>query len=90
MKITFDPAKNARNLVERNLPFNAVADLDWQNAIAVEDTRHDYGERRIRVMAKLAERLHVAVIARRGDAIHVISFRKVNVKEVRWYEETHP
>jgi hypothetical protein len=48
MKITFDPAKNARNIAERGLPFEHVADLEWETAISVEDTRKDYGERRLR------------------------------------------
>ena len=30
-------------------------------------------------------RLHVAVITYRDDAVHVISFRKANGKEVTWY-----
>jgi uncharacterized DUF497 family protein len=49
MRITFDPAKNAHNIEERNLPFELVAQLDWETAVAIEDTRRDYGERRLRV-----------------------------------------
>jgi uncharacterized protein len=86
MRITFDPAKNARNIDERDLPFELVAQLDWETAIATEDTRKDYGERRLRVLAFLGERLHAAVITMRGDAVHVISFRKANEKEVKRYE----
>jgi uncharacterized DUF497 family protein len=37
-------------------------------------------------MARLGQRLHVAVITMRGDAVHVISFRKANAKELKWYE----
>ncbi|MDR3533793.1 MAG: BrnT family toxin [Rhodopila sp.] len=87
MQITFDPAKNVRNIVERGLPFDWVADLEWDTAIAREDRRRDYGERRMRVLAFLEMRLHVAVITYRNDAVHVISFRKANRKEVRWYDD---
>jgi uncharacterized protein len=87
MRITFDPDKNDRNIAERSLPFDRVADLDWETAIAVEDDRRDYGERRLRVMAPLGRRLHVAVITYRGDAMHVISFRKANTREVKRYED---
>jgi uncharacterized DUF497 family protein len=87
MKITFDPAKNARNIRERGLPFDLVADLDWDTAIAREDRRRDYGERRIQVLGMIGMRLHVAVVTWRGDAVHVISLRKANRKEVRWYDE---
>jgi uncharacterized protein len=85
MRITFDPAKNARNIAERSLPFDRVADLDWETAVAVEDDRKDYGERRLRVMALLGLRLHVAVITFRGDAMRVISFRKANSREIKRY-----
>ena len=87
MRLTFDPAKNARNVRERGLPFELVARLNWETALAMEDTRKDYGERRLRVLAFLGERLHAAVITRRGNAIHVISFRKASKREVRRYEE---
>jgi hypothetical protein len=87
MRLTFDPAKNDRNIAERGLSFERVADLDWDTAVSQEDTRRDYGETRVRVLAFLGRRLHVAVITVRGDAIHVISFRKANRKEVGWYEQ---
>jgi len=87
MRITYDPVKNARNITERGLPFELMADLDWESAVSVEDTRKDYGERRVRVTARLANRLHIAVITMRGDAVHVISFRKANSKEIRRYEQ---
>jgi uncharacterized DUF497 family protein len=53
LRVAFDPAKNARNIAERSLSFEHVADLHWETAVAVEDDRKDYGERRLRVMALL-------------------------------------
>jgi uncharacterized DUF497 family protein len=87
MRLTFDPTKNDKNVAERGLSFQLVADLEWETAIAVEDTRKDYGERRLRVFGLIGARLHVAVITMRGDAMHVISFRKANRKEVKRYEQ---
>ena len=69
------------------LPFELVAQLDWETAVAIEDTRRNYGERRLGVLASLGKRLHAAVIIMRGDAMHVISFSKANKKEVRLYEK---
>jgi uncharacterized DUF497 family protein len=86
MAITFDPAKNERNIAERGLPFERVADLEWDTALVAEDTRRDYGETRYRVFALLKGRLHIAVVSPRGDDIRVISFRKANRKEERLYE----
>jgi uncharacterized DUF497 family protein len=73
--------------LERGLSFELVAELEWEHAVSVEDRRKDYGERRLQVMAYLDNRLHVAVVTLRGDAIHVISFRKANRKEVKFYEQ---
>ena len=87
MRVTFDPAKNAKNIAERGLPFERVVELAWETAVLQEDRRKDYGETRVRVLARLGQRLHVAVITMRGDAVHVISFRKANRKEVEWYEQ---
>lgn len=87
MRITFDPAKNERNLQERGLSFERAADLEWESAVAVVDDRRDYGETRLRVAARLDGRLHIAVVTVRGDALHVISFRKANLREVRHYGE---
>ncbi len=87
MRIAFDPAKNERNIAERSLSFERVADLDWETAVAVEDDRKDYGERRVRVMARLGARLHIAVVTYRGDAIRVISFRKANTREIKLYAD---
>jgi uncharacterized DUF497 family protein len=50
--VTFDLAKNAKNIAERGLSFERVAELDWDTAVIGEDTRHDYGEPRLLVMAR--------------------------------------
>ena len=67
MRITFDPPKNARNILERGLAFERVTELEWGTALAVEDKRRDYGEIRLRVFGLLDQRLHAAVITIRGD-----------------------
>ena len=85
MDISFDPAKNAKNIAERGLSFELVANLEWETALAEEDNRRDYGERRVRVLGLLGKRLHVAVITMRGTTVQVISFRKANEREVRRY-----
>lgn len=87
MRISYDPAKNERNIAERGLSFERVAELEWATAVSSEDRRKDYGERRLRALAFLGPRLHVIVFTVRGDATHVISFRKANTKEVKWYEQ---
>ena len=85
MAITFDPKKNAANIAERGLSFERVAELEWDTAIVAEDTRRNYGEPRLLVMARLDGRLHAAVVTPRGEDLHVISFRKANRREVKRY-----
>jgi uncharacterized DUF497 family protein len=44
MRFTFDLAKNEKNIAERGLSFELAAELEWETALTVVDTRHDYGE----------------------------------------------
>ena len=90
MRITFDPAKNARNIAERGLSFERVAELDWETAIVAEDTRRDYGETRLLVMAQLDDRLHAVVVTPRGEDLQVISFRRANQRELKRYGKNDP
>lgn len=83
MEVTCDPAKNAANIERRGLAFDQVAELDWSSAVIVEDARKAYGERRYRVFGYIGERLYAAVFTPRGTAVHVISFRKANSREVK-------
>lgn len=82
MSITYDPAKNERNIALRGLSFDLVADLDWEHAVIREDDRKAYGEPRYSVFGFIGERLHVVVYTPRGGDIRVISLRKANRKEV--------
>jgi uncharacterized DUF497 family protein len=38
MAVTFDPEKNARNIAERGLSFERVAELEWDTAVIADDT----------------------------------------------------
>ena len=53
--------------------------------MVVEDLRKDYGERRFRVFGYIEDRLYAVVFTPREDAVHVISFRKANSREVKRY-----
>jgi len=86
MKITYDPAKNSRNIDNRGLSFDEVANFDFETAICWEDTRKDYGEIRYCVLGRVADRVHALVYTRIDGGIRVISFRKANKREVKIYE----
>jgi len=89
MEISFDPAKNERNIRERGLSFELVAEFDFQTAIVVVDGRRDYGETRLRALGILSGRLHALVFVETATGIRVISFRKANKREVRHYEQAN-
>ena len=85
MDIEFDAAKNAKNIEQRGIGFDRFADMD--GTLSMEDTRRDYGERRVRVFGQIDGSLHAAVITLRGDRVRVVSLRRANEREERQYEK---
>ena len=76
MEIEFDPAKNAKNIKNRGLPFILAAEFDWTTALVVRSDRK--GETR---------RVHALVFNKIGRAVRVISLRRASKAEVKRYEE---
>ena len=83
--LSFDPAKNERNIRVRGLSFESVVGFDFETALYAVDDRHDYGETRHVAIGMLQERLHVLCFVEVDDGIRVISFRKANPREVKRY-----
>jgi uncharacterized DUF497 family protein len=88
MEITYDPAKNARNIEVRGLSFERVSEFDFEGATFLLDDRRDYGETRQIAIGYLEMRLHVLCFVELLDGIRVISFRKANLREGRKYGKT--
>jgi len=86
MDISFDPAKNARNVAVHGVSLAQAADFGWHEALITEDTRRDYGERRFQAIGLIGMRVYVLVHTPREGRVHVISLRKANKREVRRYE----
>lgn len=87
MKIVYDQAKNDRNVRERGLSFERVADFDFTTALFLVDGRRDYGELRHIAIGYIEDRLHVLCFVERPAGIRVVSFRKANKREVRRYAQ---
>lgn len=83
MEITYDSAKNDRNIRERGLSFERVAEVDFNTALMFPDTRKEYGETRYIALCYLDGRLHVLCFTETGTGIRVISFRKANAREAK-------
>ncbi len=73
MRVSYDPVKRERALSDRGLDFeDAVAVFDGLT-VEVEDTRKDYGEKRIICYGLLAGRLVVVGYTPRGTVRHIFS-----------------
>ena len=79
--ISYDPAKNARNIADRGLPFDRAAAFDFATAKLWKDARRAHPETRIVAIGYLDGRLHVLVFSETERGIRVISFRKANPRE---------
>jgi uncharacterized DUF497 family protein len=81
MAITFDAAKRAKTLAERGLDFADAVHVFSGVTLEVEDTRKDYGEKRIICYGLLAGRMVVVGYTPRGADRHIFSMRKANERE---------
>jgi uncharacterized protein len=87
MEIEFDSERSAKNAVARGLPFDLVADFDFETALVAQDIREAYGEDRFIALGLIGQRLHVVAYTICGARLRVISLRKANAREVERYEQ---
>lgn len=85
MDISFDPAKDARNIATRGLSFARAIDFEWDGADIIEDVRFVYPEQRFVAVGYLDRRLHILCFVPTTEGVRVISFRKANSREARKY-----
>jgi len=83
MGITYDPAKNERNIRERGLSFERAADFDFETALIADYSRNN--EMRRVAVGYLDKQLHLLCYIPKPDGIRVISFRKTNKREAKLY-----
>ena len=91
MDFEWDDVKSKACFSERGFDFAYVARAFFDpDRIVKEDTRRCYGEDRYQLMGTIEQRLFVVVYTLRHNAMRIISARKANQREVRYYEEcTH-
>lgn len=88
MKITFDPAKNAKNLSKHGVSLGDAVGFEWNNAITWPDLRFDYGESRMAGIGYIGNRLYYVVFVDRNKDRRIISLRRANLREVNRYAQT--
>lgn len=86
----WDEAKSERNRIKRDLPFRVVVALFAGFAVTSEDTRRDYGERRMQVLGMVDDQVLQCVYTMRGDVCRVISVRRASRKERNGYYSCKP
>ena len=89
MEITFDPAKNAKNIEKHDgVSLAEAIGFEWDEAVTWPDQRREYGEDRIVGLGYIGNRLFNVVFIERGEERRIISLRKANQREVKRYAQT--
>ena len=87
MQLTYDEVKNLINIDKHGVSFDLVYDFDFNTAIAVLDKRHHYNEYRYIVFGYIGLRLFVLCYTPRENTRRIISLRKANKREIKYYEK---
>jgi len=82
----WDEAKRFRNVEKHGLDFIDAQEFEWDDAILVADKRQEYGEDRFIAFGLLRGRLMALTFTPRLGVTRLISLRRANEREVRWYE----
>jgi uncharacterized protein len=88
IKIEFDPVKSGKNIEERGLAFELASEFEFETAVIRIDNRKQYGELRFNALGYIGKRLYSITYTLRVDTLRVISLRKANKREIRYYAET--
>ena len=86
MKFGWDPAKRETNLEKHGIDFAAVGPCFADRVRYVwQDTRYDYGEARLNMLAMLGSRVLHITFTTRDEVTWLISARKASPREQRDY-----
>ncbi len=88
MRVEFDPAKDLANQAKHGVSLAMAAELDWNTALVWVDDRFDYGETRMIALAPKTETLYYVAFVDRGRVRRVISLRRANRREVKYYVQS--
>ena len=92
MEYDWDPEKDAENRRKHRLSLaDGIAALEDPNSESWIDDRFDYGEERLITLGRVnAEILLVVTVELSLESIRIVSVRKAEKHEERWYYEGHP
>ena len=89
MNFEWDEAKSEVCFTQRGFDFAYAARAFFDpGRIVHADTRHSYGEERYQLMGMIEKRLFIVIYTPRHDAMRIVSARKANQREVKYYENS--
>ena len=86
MEITFDPNKDEINKTKHGVSLADAACLEWDSVLVWIDNRKEYGEQRQSGLGMINDRVYFVAFVDRDDGRRIISFRKANYRETKYYE----
>ncbi len=87
MRIAFDPSKDASNRQKHGVSLALAEELDWDAALVWVDARFEYEEIRMIALAPKTGILYYVAFVDRGTVRRIISLRRANRREVKYYVE---
>ena len=85
MRFEFDPAKDRANQAKHGVSLGMAVELDWEAALVWVDRRFEYSETRMIALAPRTGILYYVAFVDRGAVRRVISLRRANRREVKYY-----
>ena len=85
MEYEWDGPKRRANLEKHRVDFSAIYGFDWDTAVIEFDDRHD--EPRWAAIGYIGLRLFTVVYTTRDDMTRIISVRKSDPGEMRYYAQ---
>lgn len=80
-RFSWDSEKNRINIVKHHVSFSKASKIFDGPRLEKEDTRRDYGEKRMIALGRSEGRILRVVYIRRSSGIRIISARKANTHE---------
>lgn len=84
----WDQTKSDKNLAKRGFDFAYASRIFDGDVLEWEDTRRDYGERRVVAIGEVDEEIYVVVYTPRGRVRRIISARPASRRERNAYHQT--
>ena len=87
MDFEWDSAKDAINQRKHGIGFGQAAEIFRGTILVSEDTRRDYGERRLIALGEYDGDVVRVVFTERGNSVRIISAWKANRNDRKSYEK---